>query len=448
MSARRALGAGILALALALIPTASLAIGADSGGGSTPPSAPTSPPTGNGTIGADGGLKPQTGITTRTETKKYPFEPGATLPGNANWHAVASACETDGGDGYSVKYSYEYDWDARKIVANSRKIVAIGCLMPTVTTTQVTCIIGSTASVDMVTPASRRLGEASDLSAWGRGERTPASCRDSRSWAAINAVPTDFGRYEARASTQVQTATIVRKVNALTGAVTEEVGNVGAPYSTAQMKAQGQLTCAGWEDGWVGAPSWTLTDCGPNQTTNTPQYQCVASGPETTVNGEITRDATIFRSGESNSIGFQQFVPVGNFTATGTATTRVIRSGSPWNLSGRAGSMTAQQNDVGIYIPGTNNSLFNSNDGTVWNKGTITAFDFRAYWAGNANDPTVLRPQWNIGGESTVEGIRIVGFDGEKFITERTSTTVSSTAQCLGEPVSINIVRATSVGVS
>lgn len=429
---------GALAMTM-LLPTSAMAIGADSGNDPAPgnprpvPSQPGQP-----VKPKPGGPGVTTGIVTRYSTAIINFDAisSGVVLGTVG---IVAQQRCPGASGASVTSSYKYDLDNRREIKDSRVIASHKCLYPTITEHTERCTISSTAVVSIVAPRKSQLSTASDTSSWGAGDRTLDACRDSRTYAAVNASPSEFGRYEAVASTLVQNINVRSTKNAISGAVKVEIVGVGPAFRTNVANARGELSCNGWQDSWTGKNSWSMSDCGPD--TSTPRYQCAPSGPATTINGETLTSATIMRDGDSNEVIWQQRVPTGNFAATGPGSTNVTREGTPWNTT--SPNQNAAKNDAMLYSKDGHKSLFKSVNGTGVMLGNANAFDFRAVWASNAGAPTVLKPFWNIPGTTTVNSIVIEGFDSAtgQFRTRAVQTTVATTASCSGDQVSFDVVR-------
>lgn len=429
--------------------TPAMGWGAESGDQTTKPRPPSSKPT------TPKNPKPSTpgAATAKYYSWRSVVDPGVVQPGCA---ATDSLGQLNLGANFRYKYPSTITLQKAKtaIRSGSASMKAAGVVMleqqclypPAYRDRHETAIVKSTATVSMTAPGKAQLATATDVSAWGRGDRSIGAIK-SQTFARVDVQPTKFGRYSAQAVTVAQKVTVRHWLgpHPITGAsYPDKIVKIGQEYITAPDAARGQLTCAGWQDGWSGSWSWTMDDCGPDSGRAT--FQCVPSGPATTVKGQGSRDITVMRDGESNNIVWQKRIPNGNFVQSAGGTTTILRSGTPWNTTKRA--QPANKNDTMLYDKTGKRSLLKSEEGTGPIAGNINEFDARFVWASDKGKPAIFTPRWVIPGTTTVSSVVLEGFDSAsgRFVTRGTQSKVSTQASCSGDTVKFSVVRPITTG--
>jgi len=319
-------------------------------------------------------------------------------------------------------------------------LVSKGCQYPPpYNWRSVKVIIGSTASVQRVLPTSETLQTAGMQTRWGQGDHSlSALYASTSSSASVNVNLSVLGRYSATANTTAAWVTVKDYV----GSTPDEITSISAPFVSNSSSAKGQLTCAGWSDDWSGNPTWTFTDCGPTTTiVATPTYSCSAldpSLPATTIDRIDASEAVLFRNGDEHLVQWSTMAPSSGITVTDTST-RWTRSGTPW----RENSVSIAESLFALSQFPSGNSIFNSDSGTSWVKGTQDSAFVKGYWASTTGLPTVISPQWNYFGTMQQAGVTITGISSDgTWTTSPTTVTVDSSAICAGPAVSLNYVRA------
>jgi len=299
-------------------------------------------------------------------------------------------------------------------------------------------IVGSTARVEMIIPKSELLGTASMSTSWGRGDHSLSSLYNSNYSSASASIDVkELGRYAAYANTTAQWVTVKNYISA---SYPDQIASIGNAWVSDSSSREGQLTCAGWDDSWVGSPTWTFTDCGP-AATPTPTYQCIAAGtsPAVTVDGITSNSAVLFRDGSEHVVKWDVISPSSELSVTG-ASTRWTRSGTPWRENG----LSVSQANVSLAPNADGSSIFNSDSGTSWVAGVKDSAYVKGFWASTANQPTLIHPQWNYSGTMTVQSVVITGLDSNgAWVVTSNPTTVDSSGVCSAADASINYVRAT-----
>lgn len=425
-------------------------IGAGSGGSSggilTPPP-PTTPPTTGGS--------PSSGSSAPTPYKYFSssvFRP--------DFSAGVSVCSpTDGQNQSLITASYKYRY-VPNIVGDSNTLNLTTPMLQNnfsfrlplhgVTMVSRTChyppafrdnivaaVVSSTATVKIVTPIDTVLKTASDTSAWGRGDHSINSLYNSSTFAAVNVTPSIFGRYQATASTLMQTVT-VRHWLTNNQSYPDKIISIGGYYNSNLNGAKGQLTCAGWKYSWDSLNwAWNENDCQPGGPgASTPTYQCQTPAG-TTINGQATNSVDIFRDGNRVPLTWSTPGINGNGVSNVNGlSTRLFRSGTPnGTLTGTA--------EVQLSLPGGGDLLTSPNSGqTRFVTGAQTNWEGRWVWASTSGQPTIITPEWNFSGTWQTSSITIVGVDQDGNWTLRPVTTsVDSTATCTGPPITVSVSR-------
>jgi len=324
--------------------------------------------------------------------------------------------------------------------------LAVTCLYPAQYRIETrTAVIESTATVTKVQPDTKLLDTQTARSAWGNGDHSLSALANSKTWAAVSATPTELGRYQALASTLVQSVSVkvYTSADGLTGAKpADEIVSIGAPYRTAPSQARGTMLCDGWHDGWESGDDFTEASCQAGNTNGKPvTYQCVGD-QGVTIDGQGLSSAYIVRDGEPHAIswGLPTFTSP-DLVAIESTATKVARSGTPWTAS-----RAATSNDVELWRGGSNR--LTSADGTGWMTGSLGSdWQFYATWASDAGAPTVLTPSVRWGATLNKRTITITGVssDGE-WQTSTVVVPVRTTLTCSGTPLSLHITRTVNNG--
>jgi len=446
---------GITSLALIMVfapfinqASAEVSIGADSGGG-----------TNNGSTPTDNDPRGGSHHAPAPTVYKYWSRSVATTVGTVDCAGTSSTGQLIG-----ISYTYKYPSimllsDVKKIISNNGGSkadwqsltdleitrTALTCLYPPgFRDSNLAVVVQSTASVSIVTPVNKVLKTATSFSAWGRGDHSINAVYNSSTFASVNLIPSQYGRYQAVAQTVMQNITVRHYLgkNPLTKEVIpDEIVSFGGTWTSNPSGQRGQLNCQGWQSNWSGAWNWTSADCqagGPGA--STPTYQCAANG-STTVNNVPASQVDLFRDGREIPISWGGSPGISGNGVTNVAglSTRLLRSGTP---SGQLNNTS----EVSLSLPGGNIDLLSApNSGqTKFVSGVQQNWIGRFWWASTAGQPTVLTPEWNFSATFTVNSVKIVGIDQDgNWQIVPVQTHVDSTGSCTGASVSLNISRAT-----
>lgn len=349
----------------------------------------------------------------------------------------------------TTKLTYPED-SPNKIIkrSESTSIQSVSCLSLNFSKRQVKCYVDATGTIDKVAPSKSRVTSKTNKTRYGNGDRSYQGCLNSRSVVvSVSTVLSGYGRWHAKASFRYElvTARVPLNKDPITGKTPPTtiisrggVKNSATRHNYAQISCSGALVSSNRGSAWVGNPSWTHSECGPDS--SKPIYQCTGVNNLPSINGQATRSATLFRDGEENSIRLPNVGLSGRDVSIKSSKTQMLRSGTPWNTNG---STNARTNDVQLKLNGS--SKFTSARGTPWMSGKQRDFTVSSVWSSDKGAPTKITPQVEHTASVRVPTIQITGWkvtdSSNELYYNRGSVLVTSTAVCKLPPITLDFVR-------